>query len=65
MVQTECLKLRMKTVGNDRKRTYDIENESGRFGIFLHLAIKKYKKMVENGCETDWNWQFFILKNGS
>jgi hypothetical protein len=49
-------RLRMKTVGNGRKRTYDIENENGRFGIFLHLAIKEYKKwlkMVVKPIETD------------
>jgi hypothetical protein len=42
---------------NGRKRTYDIKkNESGRFEIFLHLAIKEYKKwlkMVVKPIETD------------
>jgi hypothetical protein len=32
------LALRMKTVGNGRKRNYNVENESGRYGIFLYFS---------------------------
>jgi hypothetical protein len=43
----------MKTVGNGLTIW---KNENGRFGIFLHLAIKEYKKwlkMVVKPIETD------------
>jgi hypothetical protein len=30
--------IRMKTVGNGQKRTYEIGNESGLFGTFLHFS---------------------------
>ena len=30
--------VRMKTVGNGRKRNYNVENECGRYGIFLYFS---------------------------
>jgi hypothetical protein len=50
---SNLVELRMKTVGNGLTIW---KNENGQFGIFLHLAIKEYKKwlkMVVKPIETD------------
>jgi hypothetical protein len=44
----------MKTVGNGRKRYYNIgKTKAVGSEYFYILAIKEYKKIVENGCETN------------